>query len=57
MAESFLQMRNSIWNKWIPRFVANFKSFENVVDAKGETVAFAMVTGLEEIKENDNMSF
>lgn len=42
---------NSIWKKLIQQFVANFKGFETVADAKGEIVAFAMVTGLEEVKE------
>lgn len=53
MAESFQQMINCTWTKWIPSFVANLKSFENVVDANGEIVAFATVTNLEVIKEND----
>lgn len=47
----FLQMMNSIWKKLILQFVADFKIFENTVDAKGEIVVFVMVTSFEEVKE------
>lgn len=46
-------MMNFTRPNWIPSFVANLKSFENVVDANGEIVAFATITNLEVIKEND----
>ena len=51
-----LEFSDESWQrvfKWIPSFVANLKSFENVADANGEIVAFATVTNLEVIKEND----
>ena len=53
MVESFQQMINFTWTKWIPSLVANLISFENMADANGEIVAFATITNLQVIKEND----